>query len=283
MEKNIKAKEPWIGVLLNYIFAGFGELYAGEKARGFVIMGITILLLVVALTVIPRIVTSPDIKFNGTLAAGGMFFSIFNLLFCVFVLFDGYLSVRRYNMSNGVKASNIALRILSIVGIMIIIFINRLPGPLVRNYLRNSFKAYAMSSDSMKPTLQKKDWIIVDKKAYVKKMPQRQDVAVFIYPKDRSKDFISRIVGLPGESLEINNGKVIINGQELESKIHYYNRGDFGKEGQRIEIPQGSYYVLGDNSATSRDSRYWGFISLKDIKGKAIKIYWPLSRANTIE
>lgn len=283
MEKNVKAKEPWMGVLLNYIFAGFGELYAGEKVRAFVIMAISILFLIVALTLIPRILTSPDIKFNGTLAAGGMVFFIFSLVFGVFVLFDGYLSVKRYNTSNAVKASNIGLRVLSIVGIVILVFVTRIPGITLRNYVSNSFKAYKMSSDSMKPTLQKEDRIIIDKKVYLKNTPQRGDVVVFIYPKDRSKKFIQRIVGLPGETLEIKNGKVMINGKGLESKFYYYNRGDFGKADQKIGIPQGYYYVLGDNSATANDSRYWGFVLLQDIKGKAIKIYWPLSRVNTIE
>lgn len=276
MEKNIKAKEPWMGVLLNQIFPGLGELYAGKKARAFVIIGIAILFLLIGLSAI-HIATDPNIKFTATLVAGGMLFGALGFIFGIFVLFDGYLCVRRYNISNGVKASNFTFRVLVIVGIIALHFVN----PAVA--IRNSFKAFKISSDSMKPTLQKGDLIIVDRKTYVKNMPQRQDAVIFIFPKDRSKSFIQRIVGLPGETLEIKNGKIFINKMELEGKFYYYNRGNFGAEGQTIKIPQDSYYVLGDNSATSNDSRYWGFVPLKNIQGRAIKIYWPLTRANKIE
>jgi signal peptidase I len=95
-------------------------------------------------------------------------------------------------------------------------------------------------------------------------------------------------VGLPNETIEIRNGKILINGVAIQepavlTKIHYYNRGAYGDKGQVIEIPADSYYVLGDNSSASRDSRYWGFVPKKYLEGKAYKIYFPFNRSGAIK
>ncbi len=117
--------------------------------------------------------------------------------------------------------------------------------------------------------------------------PHRGDVIVFIYPSDRTKDFIKRLIALPGETVEIKDGEIYINGQEvLDPKIknvYYYNRGDYGQEGVPITVPEGHYFVLGDNSGSSHDSRFWGFVSESDVIGKAEFIFWPLNRIRLIK
>lgn len=117
--------------------------------------------------------------------------------------------------------------------------------------------------------------------------PNRGDVIVFIYPGDRSKDFIKRLIGLPGDTVEIKDGRILINGKEVTdpriANVYYYNRGDYGQEGVPITVPQGHYFVLGDNSASSHDSRYWGFVDQNDVLGKAEFIFWPLNRIRIIQ
>lgn len=117
--------------------------------------------------------------------------------------------------------------------------------------------------------------------------PQRGDVIVFVFPEDRTKDFIKRLIGLPGDTVEIREGKVLINGEEMKDErnknIYYYNRGQYGQEGKAIVVPQGKYFVLGDNSASSHDSRYWGFVSVEDVIGRAELIFWPLDRIRIIQ
>jgi signal peptidase I len=117
--------------------------------------------------------------------------------------------------------------------------------------------------------------------------PARGDIMVFVYPQDRSKDFIKRLVGMPGDKLEIRDGGIYVNGQQItDPKIlntYYYNRGDWGQEGETITIPEGHYFMLGDNSASSHDSRYWGFIKETDIIGKADLLFWPLDRIRLIK
>ena len=146
------------------------------------------------------------------------------------------------------------------------------------------FGPYKIPTGSMKPTFMENDKIFVDKLSYRFHEPQRGDIIVFKYPKDRKKDFVKRLVGLPGDKIEIRNPSVLVNGKPMTdppfSKNIYYNveTWDFGKSGQVISVPKGYLFALGDNSAHSADSRQWGFIPRKDIVGKAFMIWWPPKR-----
>jgi len=119
------------------------------------------------------------------------------------------------------------------------------------------------------------------------RQPRRGDVVVFIYPQDLKKDFIKRLVGLPQDKIAIKNGTLFVNGEPLTDPVFsqrfYYNRGDFAKDEEEIVVPQGNFFVLGDNSASSKDSRYWGFVPEENVIGKAILIYWPLQRIRIIK
>lgn len=156
---------------------------------------------------------------------------------------------------------------------------------IIRTFVVQAFK---IPTGSMKPTLVEGDRLLVNKFIYKFKKPERGDVIVFISPEDRKKDFIKRLVALPGEDVEISNGTIFIDGRAVDSdsimkERYYYNRGEFGKEGEVLKVPVDSYYVLGDNSISSRDSRYWGFLSKKDLIGKAFLIYWPPTRFRLIK
>jgi len=160
-------------------------------------------------------------------------------------------------------------------------------------------QAFKIPTGSMRVTLIEGDLILVNKFIYGAKAPflnswlpavrtpKRGDVIVFIYPEDKKKDFIKRLVGLSGETVEIKGGSIYINDKPVPepvfNQIYYYNRGDFGAEGQKIVIPENSYFVLGDNSASSKDSRYWGFVPKANLLGKALIIYWPLNRIRQIK
>jgi signal peptidase I len=141
-------------------------------------------------------------------------------------------------------------------------------------------RAFKIPSSSMVPTLRIGDRIFVNRFIYKIREPERGDLAVFVYPEDETRDFIKRIVGLPGEILEIKDGRIYIDGEPAAenalSEFNYYRIGPFGSG--EIEIPGGGYYVLGDNSGNSKDSRYWGFVPEEYLKGKAFFIYWPPGR-----
>jgi len=167
---------------------------------------------------------------------------------------------------------------------------------IIRTFLVQAFK---IPTGSMRMTLIEGDAILVNKFIYGAKIPftnlrlpalrspQRGDVVVFIYPQDTKKDFIKRIVALPGETVEIKNGIIYINDKPVsDEKLnnrYYYNRGDYGDIGKKIVVPEGHYFVLGDNSASSQDSRYWGFVPMDNLLGKAMLIYWPPNRIRLIK
>ncbi len=167
---------------------------------------------------------------------------------------------------------------------------------VIRTFVIQAFK---IPTGSMRMTLVEGDIILVNKFIYGAKIPfinfklpavtqpNRGDVIVFLYPQDPKKDFIKRLVALPGDSVEIKSGTIYINDKPMLDSVfnqrYYYNRGDYGQEGQKIIVPKDSYYVLGDNSASSQDSRYWGFVPEKNILGKALVIYWPPQRIRIIK
>lgn len=153
---------------------------------------------------------------------------------------------------------------------------------LIRTFLLGPYK---IPTGSMRPVLVEGDRIFVDKITYRFREPKRGDIVVFKYPLDRKKDFVKRLVGLSGETLEIREGQVFINGEKLSRPVSfagrfYYNREDwhYGQRGQAVEIPAGHLFVLGDNSAQSSDSRNWGFVPRKDVIGRAVLIWWPPQR-----
>ncbi len=160
-------------------------------------------------------------------------------------------------------------------------------------FIRTFFiQAFKIPSGSMRPTLQEGDKIMVNKLLYGPKIPftnyrfpalrepRRGDIIVFVYPEDPKKDFIKRLIATGGETVEISNGTIYIDGQPAEDSaelrnIYYYNRGRYGQEGRAVVVPENNYYVLGDNSDSSRDSRYWGFVPRDNIIGRAMFIWWP--------
>src|SRR3989338_1812547 len=160
-------------------------------------------------------------------------------------------------------------------------------------------QAFKIPSGSMIPTFEIGDRIFVNKLLYGARIPftgfrlpairepKIGDIIVFVSPELPKKDFVKRLIAVGGQTLEIKDGNILIDGKIADSpppipSIYYYNRGDYGGEGRQITIPEDSYYVLGDNSGSSRDSRYWGFVPEKNLIGKAVLIYWPLHRMKII-
>jgi len=156
---------------------------------------------------------------------------------------------------------------------------------VIRTFVVQAFK---IPTGSMRPTLLEGDRILVNKFLYKFQEPRRGDVIVFKYPGDQKKDFIKRFIAKEGEEVEIRGGDIYVDGERVEDpfimrKINYYNKSPYGEAGKRITVPEDSYFVLGDNSASSRDSRYWGFVPEKNLIGKAFFLYWPLNRIRKVE
>ncbi len=156
----------------------------------------------------------------------------------------------------------------------------------IRTFVVQAFK---IPSGSMLPTLEIGDHLLVNKFIYGVRLPllgsrigafsspQQDDVIVFIYPEDPSKDFIKRVRGLPGDKIELRNKTLLVNGQPIADEHAFFKRGvmhsprdNFGP----ITVPEGHVFVMGDNRDHSHDSRFWGTVPIDNILGKAFLLYW---------
>ena len=143
-------------------------------------------------------------------------------------------------------------------------------------------QVFWIPSGSMEPTLEINDRIVVNKVIYHFREPKRLEIVVFrqVPLFDQSKkDLIKRLVGLPGERLQVKRGVILINGKPVEEK-HPLNQ-DYANFGP-VTIPPDSYFVMGDNRPASADSRYWGFLPKKNLIGPAFLRLWPLTKFGLI-
>lgn len=164
---------------------------------------------------------------------------------------------------------------------------------LVRSVIQN----FKVEGNSMEPNLHSGQYIIVNRVEYLHvdlnffrrllgekvepnlvylfHMPRRGEIVVFEYPKDTTRDYIKRVIGLPGETIEIRNGQVLINGVPLfEPYLNDAARAQTGNMPPQ-QVPPNAVFVMGDNRGNSSDSRNWGPLPLENIVGKAWLIYWP--------
>ncbi|MDD3846319.1 MAG: signal peptidase I [Syntrophorhabdaceae bacterium] len=163
---------------------------------------------------------------------------------------------------------------------------------LVRSFV---IQAYKIPSGSMEPTLLVGDHLLVNRMSYVVKVPfvdsilfttgkpERGDIIVFRYPEDPTKDYIKRVMATEGETVEIRNKAVFINGKKIKDTWGHF-RTDFAARGflpfidkdniPPVKVPKDSYFVMGDNRDNSLDSRYWGFVEKRHLVGKALIIYF---------
>lgn len=143
-------------------------------------------------------------------------------------------------------------------------------------------QAFWIPSGSMIPTLEPGDRVLVLKFWYSlpKVSPKRGQIAVFKYPVDPRRDFVKRIIGLPGDAVELKQGMLYVNGSAI-FEPYVKNMDTYNMD--EIIVPDKSYFCLGDNRPNSQDGRFWGFVPSNFLRGPAVFRYWPLNRIGVIE
>ena len=143
------------------------------------------------------------------------------------------------------------------------------------------FQPHQVKGNSMYPNFHDGEYILTDKISYRLRQPKRGEVIIFHAPHNEEYDYIKRIIGLPGDKVKIEQDRIFVNNQILNEKYlpanYDVHPGSFLKLGQTITVPEGYYFVLGDNRNHSSDSREWGFVPKGNIVGKAWFCYWPTS------
>ena len=153
--------------------------------------------------------------------------------------------------------------------------------------LQVSIQPYKVEGSSMHPTMSSGDFVLVNKviywklpfyesvnSKYVFHTPRRGELVIFNFPYDDSRKFVKRVIAVPGDTLEIKQGTVIINSEVIDEPYVYHPSTENIRP---ITVPRGSYFVLGDNRQNSQDSRSFGLVSSEAILGRALISYWPIS------
>ena len=150
------------------------------------------------------------------------------------------------------------------------------------------FRPFEVKGESMYPNLHNNEYLITNLIGLKLSDPNLGDIIVFKAPNEIERDFIKRVIGIAGDRVSIRDGHVYLNQEQLdESKylkpsVKTYG-GSFLQEGEEILVPEGYFFVLGDNRSYSSDSREWGFVPKNNVIGNSIVIYWPLNSAGIIK
>ena len=148
-------------------------------------------------------------------------------------------------------------------------------------------RPHKISGQSMMPNFQDAEFLLTEKVTYYTRNPERGDVVVFMPPISTTDEFIKRVIGLPGEQIMIKNGHIYINDKLLNESYIDDNVITTGgpklEEGQEFTVPNGQYFVMGDNRPNSSDSRYWGSITKKVMTGRAWISYWPINTSGVVQ
>jgi signal peptidase I len=264
-EQDSKTRKPWLAALANLLIPPLGHVYVGKARRG-VLLWVTLqaigMLAVVSLLRIPGL--PAIVLWTLALATGVIVLPV-----------DAFLIARRSRSGYRLRPYN---RAYVYLGAALLLMVTSTLG---QRLARRHIQGFRIPSEAMMPTLRKGDCLYVDKLTYRQQKPRRGDIVVFPFPRDPTKDFIERVVGLPNEVIEIRNKQVLIDGTRLSETYTVHvdpttrprgddNRDNFGP----FKIGPREFFVLGDNRDKSNDSRYWGPLTQQAIRGKATVIYW---------
>jgi signal peptidase I len=264
-----KRRKPWLAALLSLLEPGLGQIYNGQLKKGSVIaVGFYLIGLLIAI-----------VKFEHTFY--GLVISIgLALGAIVAIALDAFISAKKRQDYILKPLNKLYFYILVvIISFALSMVIDGVPMTDYNGIDR--IKREKMASGSMRPTIRIGERVIVDLNYYKNSKPQTGDLVIFEYPEDLSKEFIKRVVALPGDTIELKDKKLYINDKLIEEPYIQYTdksvrvaqlepRDKFGP----YRVPEDKYFMMGDNRDLSYDSRWWGPVDKKLIKGKALYIYW---------
>lgn len=274
---NNKPRKPCFAAFWSFCTIGLGHVYSGEAGRGVVLHLGGYLILAAWIWLLLRV------KLDGVILFSGLAVLIGYYLWC---LIDAVRAARQKAEYYEVKPYNKAC-----IYLLLLFLLNLVGQPIAAYFAyfikKDYVQAYKFPSGSMSPTLLSGDRILVSKSAYKHSDPQRNDLIVFEFPKDPSMDYIKRVIAVAGDTVEIKDKKVVLNGvpQQEEFAVHEDTKILPESAGPRdylpaVAVPKNSLFVMGDNRDNSFDSRFWGFVNKSKVKGKVMTIYWSWDKDN---
>ena len=259
---NNKPRRPWIAALLTLLVTGLGHLYAGNPQKGIILFGIGQFLFLVFAAAVNLITASAVFVFSAVTVGTA---------FIIFYVIDAVLIAKREKENYEPAKYN---RWFVYIGCIVIAtsLIVTYRSAVILPYFVQAFK---LPTGTMEPTLLIGDHFLVGKLIYKTTEPKRGDIIVFKYPRNPEIAYIKRLVGEPGNKVEIIGRIVYINGNPLkENYTQYIDPRSVNEHYGPVSVPAEQYFVMGDNRDNSMDSRFWGFVPRKNVIGKPLFIYW---------
>jgi len=266
-----KPRQPWMAGLLTFLSRGLGHVYAGSPKRGLILFAIEQGLLL-ALGV-STLAYTPDIYSLLLAVVVGIGFTIFCVVDAVKIAKSNQqqYELAKYN------------RWFVYVGYFVVLSLG--VSTIVSEGVKaNLVKAYKLPSGSMEPTLLSGDHVLVDRTAKARN-PKKGQIIIFEYPEDPTKDFIKRVVAVGGDTVEVKDKQLYVNGKAMKEEYIEHKEIDTIPASQNprdnfgpIAVPASSYFVMGDNRDRTYDSRFWGAVAKDKVKGIVKSIYWSWDR-----
>jgi len=264
-------RKPWLAGLMSVLLPGFGQLYNGQPTKALLLAMFAFLvggLLVSGL----MLYTPLHPPYNVALP------TLVALAVLVAIVRDAMRTARQQGDRYELKPSNKWYAYVSFA--ILCIFVLQ---PTGSKLIRHMIQAFRIPASSMAPTLLIGDQVLIDKSiSWNGAVLQRGEIVVFKFPEDETKEFIKRIIGLPGETILIRNKTVYVNDQPLDDASYAQRidpgiidgainpRDNFGP----VTVPGEAYFVMGDNRDQSLDSRFWGHVQRSKVLGKLRFIFW---------
>lgn len=261
---HVKKRKPIIAFLLSSITAGLGQIYNGRFKKGI------ILYLIQLLVFVALILSGLYSTFYGAIII-----LLITLGFSVFIWLDA--------LFDAIRLKEVPLKPYNkwYIYLLIVLISGFVVQPVVSSAIKkNIVRPYKFPSISMEPTLLPGDYFLVDMKIYKTAKPKRGDVIVFEYPKDPTMEFAKRVIATGGEKVAIIRNKIYINDQLIDDPWgHFTMRRSSTEDYGPVKVPENSLFVLGDNRDNSEDSRFWGFVNIRKVKGRILYLYWAKDKA----
>lgn len=263
IRESTNARFPWLAMALTMCCPGLGQLYCGRAARGLVMFGLFALFgpLVVGMSLVATSTAS-----------------LWLFMACVltYLIAAVWIALDAKRIAQQMAGQDYSLRDYNHFAVYVLLSLSSLPYSIgLAFFLRaNVMEAFVIPTRSMAPTLIPGDRILTNKLGISTHTFSRGDVVVFRNPENRRQNFVKRIAGLPGDTIEIKEGKLFINGESMHRDPDSTVSNPI-PEATTQTVPAGSYFVLGDNRDHSHDSRAFGFLSHGEITGIVTYLYWP--------
>lgn len=263
IRESTNARFPWVAMALTMCCPGLGQLYCGRAARGLMMFGSFALFgpLVVGMSLVATSTAS---------------LWLFMACVLIYLIAAVWIALDAKRIAQQMSGQDYSLRDYNQLAVYVLLSLSSMPYSIgLAFFLRaNVMEAFVIPTRSMAPTLIPGDRILTNKLGISTHTFSRGDVVVFRNPGNRRQNFVKRIAGLPGDTIEAKEGKLLINGESLHRDPDSTVSNPMPTASTQT-VPAGSYFVLGDNRDHSHDSRAFGFLSHGEITGIVTYLYWP--------